>query len=245
MSFDSLEVSQQDSAPVLCYQFVRGSDVWRYTALPAAFTALGSTWQPEAIESGAISSTGEVPKDAVNIKMPIGNAMVAALLAYTPDAVTTVTIFRTHYDDPTNGLAVWKGRILSVAASVAEVTLACEPVFTSLRRLGLRQVYQKKCRHALFSPGCGVNPNTYRHAVTVVGVSGVTVTLSADPGNYIGGNINAPDGSLRMIVGQTGSILTIMRPVQSLAQSMVDNPGGFTAHVYPGCDRTTAMCRDT
>lgn len=244
MSYESVDVSQQDAAPVLLYQFNRGLTTWRYAALQNAFTALGYSWAPEVISCSDIASTGEIPKDQVSIAVPSNNAMAAPFLAYAPDLVTTVTIFRTFYDNPTLSRAEWKGRVLSAACmDEATLSLTCEPVFTSLHRMGLRQTYQRTCRHMLFGPGCNVNRALFAATVTVVAVSGVTVTLSAAPAiDYKGGTIKASDDSLRMIVGQAGAVLTLMRPVQQLLQDMAVNPSGFSATLYRGCDKSTRTC---
>jgi uncharacterized phage protein (TIGR02218 family) len=246
MTYSTLDVSQQASAPVLLYQFVRGSTTWRYVALPAEFTALGYAWTPEVINGGNVASSGDVPKDTVSITLPITNAMAAAFLAYAPDEVTTVTIWRTHYDDPTNGLVIWKGRVLTVSTTVATVTLTCEPVFVSLRRMGLRQTYQRACRHMLFGPGCNVDPDAWELEVTVEGVSANVVTIAETlPDGYVGGTLKASDGTIRMIVAQNAKVLTLMRPVAQLATDFAAHPGGFAALVYLGCDKSTSTCRDT
>ncbi len=248
MSYQTRDVSQQSGMPVVLYQFNRGVSTWRYVALPEAFTALGYTWTPEVINAGNIGSSGEVPKDVVTIALPITNAMAAAFLAYAPDAVTTVTIFRTNYDDPTNGLAIWKGRVLSVSTTVATVTLSCEPYFTSLRRLGLRQTYQRQCRHMLFGPGCNVDASLYAFSATVLNVDRnlITVFSAGTLANYVGGTVKASDGTVRMIVDQSpANVLTLMRPVPQLIQDFAAHPTGFTATLYPGCDKSTSKCRDT
>ena len=245
MSYQTIEESQQGAAPVQLYQFNRGGATWRYVALPKTFTALGYDWTPEAIGCGNINASGDVPKDAISITLPISNAMAAAFLAYAPDQVTSVTVFRTHYDDPTNGLVIWKGRVLSTPTHIATVTLNCEPVFVSLRRMGLRQTYQRTCRHMLFGPGCNVDPAVYETSITVTAVDGVTITASSITGDFIGGTIKGSDGTKRMIVGQASNVLTIMRPVLALYQDMQDFPSGFTAYLYPGCNKSTDACRDT
>ena len=248
MSYATLEVSQQDSAPVQLFQFNRGNTTWRYVALPALFTALTHDWTPEVISVGNISSSSDVPKDTISITLPITNAMAAAFLAYAPDAVTTVTVFRTHYDDPTNGLAIWKGRVLSVSVTVATVTLTCEPVFVSLRRLGLRETYQRSCRHIFGGQGCNVDREALkisRVVTSVVGAKVTVITLTSLEG-YVGGSVKASDGTLRMIVGVSSGELTLMRPVLAILQDFQTlGSGGFSIYLYPGCDKSTGTCRDT
>jgi uncharacterized phage protein (TIGR02218 family) len=253
VSYAAKDLSEQDSNPVLLYKFVRGATTWRYVALPQTFATYGETWTPAEISSAGIQSTGDVPKDPVTVTLPITNPMAAAFLAYAPDEVTAVTIFRTNYDDPTNKIVVFMGRVLSAPTSVATVTLTCENMGTSMRRMGLRQTYQRTCRHMLYGPGCNVDKAAHALAVNVSSVVGNVVQLSGGvAGSYVGGNIKASDGTLRMIVGQDGPIiggvyaspvLTLMRTVLALLTDYSAHPSGFTATIYPGCDKSTVTCR--
>jgi hypothetical protein len=64
----------------------------------------------------------------------------------------------------------------------------------------------------------------------------------------VGGSLKASDGTLRMIVGhQTvgGSVvLTLMRPILQLSIDIGGVTGTALATAYPGCDKSTATCRD-
>jgi len=245
VSYESIDTSVQDADPVLLFQFTRAGTTWRYCALPVAFTALGETWLSAVVSlSDSLKQSGDISKNDVNVTLPISNAMAAAFIAYALDAVTSLTIFRTYYSNPTVGRAAWKGRVLSSSVAIATVTLNCESVFTSARRMGLRQVYSRKCRHVLYGPGCNVNRALHAVAVTVNNVTANKVTCDVLYATYTGGSIKAADGTLRRIIGQAGYVLTLMRPVPSLIQQFADNPGGFASTLYPGCDKSTVTCRD-
>lgn len=245
MSYAAEEVSQQDGNPVLLFTFARGSQVWRYTTRSTVFTNHVYEYTPEVITTSPFMRSGEVPKDSLQVMLPITNPMAAAFLSYSPNAVTTVTVFRTSNTDVVGGEIVFKGRVLSSSTTVATVTLNCENVFTSMRRMGLRQTYQRYCRHMLFGPGCNVDPAAFATSVTITGVVGSTVTLYGPLDDiYLGGNIKASDGTLMMIVEKpSGNVLTLMRPVIQLLSDMATYPTGFTATVYRGCDKSTATCR--
>jgi hypothetical protein len=250
MSYASLDVSQQESSPVLLYQFVRGSTTWRYCALPTAFVAgsgNGYTWSPEVIQCSNLTQSGEMPRDSITITVPITNAMAVAFLSYAPDEVTTVTIFRTHYDDPTNGITAWKGRVASSSTTVATITLTCELVFVSLRRMGLGPVYQRLCRHVFGGPGCNVDIAALGAQALMTGVTGSVVSFSGLASSYIGGTLAIPDGSLRKIidqgtVGETAYV-KLIKPSVPLQTAMEANPLGLMVFLYPGCNRSTTACR--
>jgi uncharacterized phage protein (TIGR02218 family) len=247
MSYAVVDTSRQDGNPALLYTFNRGSAAWYYIAAPSQFLFDGHYYLPEVISSSPIASTGEVPKDTVTITLPITNALAASFLAWAPDEVTTVSIFRTHFTTTPDGLPAWTGRVLSVATSIATVTLTCEHVGTSVRRMGLRQLYQRTCRHMLYGLGCNVDKSAYAYLANIFSVDRnlITVLSTGTLPNFVGGTILASDNTLRMIVAQSaGNVLTLMRPVQALIADFAAYPGGFTSTLYPGCDKSTTTCRD-
>lgn len=246
MSYDTVDTSVQDADPVLLFEFTRGATVWRYCALSVDFVAMGQTWLSSAICGlKGLPNSGEISKDDISLTLPISNAMAASFIADAPDEVTKLAIFRSYYSNPTLGRTVWRGRVLKSTTAIAVVTLSCENIFSALRRMGLRVVYSRKCQHVLYGVGCNVDRDDFAVAVTVTNVAKNVVTCSALSSVYVGGAIKAQDGTLRRIVKQAGAVLTLARPVLSLIQQFAANPGGFAAAVYPGCDKSTATCRDT
>jgi hypothetical protein len=248
MTYATQEVSEQDGAPVLLYWFQQGATAWYYYAGPGPYLYGGNWYQSESINNQGISSTGEINKNPITITLPITNPMAAGMLLYAADQVTSVTVFRTHVGAST-GLMQFKGRVLSSPASVATVTLNCENAFASMRRQGLTKVYQRTCNLQLYGAGCNVPKAGYGYSATVTNVTGNVVTVAAvpaAPASYVGGTILAADGTLGQIIGQSSSklVLTLSRQVTSLNQSFLANPGGFTATLYRGCDKSTDTCRD-
>lgn len=237
MTYASKDTSLQDSAPILLYQFVN-TTTYRYAAFPTDVTALGYTWTHENIDPGGFGQSSEMPKDSLSIKLPITNALAATFLGGSPEGVTTLTVFRTHYDDA-GYIMYWKGRVLSSSASIGTVTLSCEPVFASMRRTGVRAVYSRPCRHAFGGAGCHVDlsPLAASGTVSAVNRTAVTVSLSPEPTvSMIGGVMKAPDGSMRTIIDQSDSShYTVSRKFPSLAV-------GNTAIVYPPCNHTIGDC---
>lgn len=238
MSYSSKETSVQDSCPIHLFQFNRNpSSVWRYAAFPVNFTAQGHTWYPEAITTGNISTTGDVPRDVVEVKLPVTNNLAASFLGAIVDSVTTVTIFRTHYDD-SDFIVLWKGRVASISVTMNLMTMVCEPIFTSMRRVGLRSVYSRSCRHMLYHKGCNVNRDDYAVTGTVVSVNRNKVWVSLGgqavrPGDYL----KAPDGTLRMVMSRSLMWVTLKYPFPSLQ-------AGDNITYYPGCDKSTRTCSE-
>jgi uncharacterized phage protein (TIGR02218 family) len=245
VSYDDKELSHEDSAPVELYQFLQGSTYFRYTTSATTISALSQSWLPRAIQRSNIGQSGEMPKETLTVKLPVTDSLAATFIGYSPDAITTLTLYRTHGDDLTNYITYWKGRVATAKVSGNVVSLECEPVFSSLRRMGLYQTYQRTCRHALYGEGCRLDADDYAETATVTAVDGPVLTITEASGwtfQVVGGTFKAPDGTIRMIVDHDGTSVTLMRPIKSLAAAIIADPGGFEATAYPGCDRSPTTC---
>lgn len=246
MSYGALDTSEQDGQPVLLFLFLQGAYAWYYCTGSSDVVYDGHTYSHTPILPGSFAKTGDVPKDTLEIQLPVTNPFASSFLVYPPDEVTTVTVRRIHYGDlDGQAVVIWKGRILSHSAAQGTITLACESVFVSLRRSGLRQTYQRLCRHRHGSLGCNVDRDLYSAEYTVTALSGVTVTFSsALTEDYTGGTLLASDGTQRMITAVGTNTVTLMRPVKALVDSLIAHPTGFAVTLFQGCDRSTAMCKD-
>ena len=102
------------------------------------------------------------------------------------------------------------------------------------------QVFAPMCRTDLFSPLCGVNPDSYQLSATVTAVVNrfnFTVSGIAVADNYLnGGTVLTDSGVAFEIANQTGGSLTAYLPYHRvLAVGM-----GLT--LWPGCDKRIATC---
>lgn len=242
MSYQSLEASQQGAFPVELYQFLSNTQAWRYSPQAVPVVYGGNTYTPEATICSNIGQTGDAPKDNITIKLPIANALAQLYLGGTPDFVVTVAVFRTHYNRLTGlldagGIVKWMGRIVASSATVSIASLVCEPISTSMLRLGLQDTFQRSCTRRFGKPGCNVDREAYKVTRTIVSVAGSVVTLNSDVGSaYVGGDLKTQDGSvMRKIIATPTGAITLMRAVSSLA-------AGQTVTIYRGCDKSTTTC---
>lgn len=242
MTYDARERSVQDGAPVEVYEFARNAKLWRFTSAEADLTFEGDDYTSIPITRTAIESSNEQARNALSLTVP-RNLEVAALFRISPPTdVIAITVRRFHRSEEGDVAVVWIGRVLNVSFEGAKATMSCEPVSVSVKRQGLRRLYQKQCPHALYGPlpGCGVDMEDHRHDTTVTSISDVTVqvgSLLSKP--YAGGFIQYEDvdGNFerRFIRSFTGTTLTINFPFQGLSPS---DP----VTVYPGCDHTMETC---
>lgn len=249
MTYQSLEESAQGGRPVFKYLIVQGDDTYYYTSAPYIISDSNGTFLPTPIElRSSVTQTGELAKNGIRIALPRDNTLAQTFLGFSPEVQTTVTVFRAHNSpsvEVSDDAVYWRGRVVAAAPSGDVVELECEDVFTSMARPGLRARYQKGCRHALFSPGCGLNINDWGSLASVVTVDGRTVTIeggdtSVEADYYVGGVIELTDGSVRYITAQSGSVLTLIQPFPSLESDST----GITVTLYPGCDHSTTDCKN-
>jgi uncharacterized phage protein (TIGR02218 family) len=209
-------------------------------------------YAPTPIIAGEVSQTNEMAKDPLSIQFPRDNEFAQQFLGGVPEQITTVTVFRGHQTDGDGEFRTyWKGRVASASAEGDTVSLSCENIFTSMRRPGLRARYQKVCRHALYSAGCGALEADFAESVTATAVAGTIVTVtgiapaSAADGFFTAGTLKTASGELRYITKHEGSTLTLMYPLASLSEEVNESSAGeASVTIYPGCDHTRSTCVD-
>lgn len=237
------------SRPAELYRFVQGTTVWTYTSADAPIDYNGETYTAVPIGRGELEQSGEIARAGLSVSVARDNPVGAQFLAYAPDALTTLTVYR---QEGATTAVLWKGRVMAAKANGSEIELTCESVFTSLRRQGLRARYQRPCRHALYGRGCRLNQASFADAgLLLSAVAGVTLTVpdaDAQPdGWYFGGMAESPGGVLRFVVGHTGATITLAQPIEGLVsvgygESYGTHYGGEVITLYPGCDRTRETC---
>lgn len=239
------ELSVQDGKPVYKFHFSQGGVDYRYTSAAYIISDINGTYTPESVTASNITQTNQLAKNGIQITLPRDNALAQLFLGKVPETNTSLTIYRGHVDADAGDL-YWRGRVTSAMAAGDDVTLECEDIFTSMQRPGLRARYQKGCRYALYSPKCGIDIASFAFAGTVLSASGFTLTLDTigsspedGEGYFAGGIVELADGSMRYVMSQDGLVLTLLSPFEDLIIG-----GGLAVTLYPGCNHTTADCRD-
>lgn len=237
MTYTTYEQSVADGQPVELYRFAQGINRWLYTSGQAPVDYLSETYQPLTLARGAIEQANEIHRNGIEITLPRDCPVAALFIAAPPEGIVSVTIYRKHLGD-TEFITYWKGRVTAARFSGSVVQLKCEPIATSLKRVGLRARYQLLCRHVLYSASCGALRESYRVDGTVASVSGTQLTVAAAAGQangyFVAGMLSSAAG-LRMITAHAGSSLTLAAPLISLKV-------GDAVSLFAGCDHTTAQC---
>src|SRR5574343_43272 len=172
-TFNELELSQYDSAPVELFLFSNGEKYWAVTSADEDITIDLNNIQITAstffsnidinheitfssipINRSNVTQSSELNKAFINITVP-STFEVASLLTFYPTsdivAVTVIRYQKKAVAVSSNILIEFLGRVVSSAGSGITVDLRCEPITTSIKRMGLTQMYQRQCPHTLYS----------------------------------------------------------------------------------------------
>lgn len=232
------------SKPVYLFAFTQGDDVvCRRAASARDVTAMGETWVASSISIDDLPLTGDADKDSVKFQLPITDDWVSDYVRYRPDDTVTIAIYRYERGEDTSELA-WQGQITYPDVDGGIVTFNCDPETSMSGTVTLGRVVMRQCPHSIFTGECRLDRANFLIPITLVSVSGVTVTFEptslVSSGSLAGGMIEAPDGSLRGIVSNTESIITLewkMRPL--LAAFDLSEP---IVNVSPGCSQAPERC---
>lgn len=247
MTYDARERSVELGEPIEIYTFGHGSIISRFTSDAVQQVVSGDTYAPAALRRSQIEQSAERARNAITITCARDFPIADLFRVAPPSEVIAVTVRRKHRTDA-DVAVIWMGRVVNCEWRDSEATLNCEPVSSSLRRMGLRRKYQRQCPHVLYMTGpgqCNVNRATYSTDTTVVSQVGTTLTVAALAGgvSYPGGFVEwvTPAGAIerRFISESLGA------GVLKLSQAFQGITAGQAVTVSPGCDHTTAMCAGT
>jgi len=242
MTYAAIESSAQSGRPVELYEFLDGATPYRYTSADGDIVYGGNTYTAVPISRGAVEATSETARLALEITCARSVGVLALFALLPPDDIVAVTVRRLHAGDG-EAITLWMGRILNVTLNNESAGIHCESVYTSLKRVGLRRLYQKGCPHVVYGAGCALDRNTFKAVKTVSSVAGTVITLGSmgafADGYFAGGYLEWESVTgyfeRRAIRSQVGAVVTLSFPLPGLAASA-------SVNLYPGCDHTLVTC---
>ena len=236
-------MSSQPLIEVELYAFVSGSE--RFLLTPHEFDVdlNGDAYRNLPIERSALAFGAEAAKAVLELRLPPDCALVRHLLDASLAGVTTSVTLRIGRRDEGGDYwwlagTRWMGRVLGVDVSDDAARLRCESAQVSLKRIGLRRLYSRKCSHVLYSSACGAAPITASAIVrTSEGryVEFESNTLSRVSGGLAGGWLTTPEGARHMIVTESGSSVGLLYPIAITV--------GAEITLVVGCDHSTLTCQ--
>lgn len=239
MTYDAREKSIQDGEPIELYTFALGSRTWRYTSADRLVTVAANDFEPKALTRTDIESTSDRARLGIKIRAPRTLEVVKLFLMSPPSQAVTLVLQQYHEGDGEVS-TIWTGRILGVDFASGEISL--EPVYTSVRRLGLRRLYQVTCTHSLYGTKCKADKDAHSLAGTAGTISGVSLNVpeaaAAAASFYAGGYVEYQVEGVterRFIAGSTGGDMTLFSAPYGLSP-------GAAVTIYPGCDHNPDTC---
>lgn len=249
MSFSLFESSRSKSKPYFLY-FIRygagANDFYAFTDNEFPVSVDGVTYEVRQITHGDVATSGTLDKSTVELMTPKTNELFDLFRIYPPSYRVQLTIMKGHNGDPdTDVKTIWSGRILGMSVRGVECTYACEPIVTTMKRLGLRRNWQYGCPHPLYLNGCFASKAAVRQTATVSAISGAAVTLPSGwngpiaAEKFVGGIVEvSTGGSLsRTILRVNSNVLVIAGPTTGIVV-------GGTVSIYPGCAHDMADCKN-
>ncbi len=248
MAFNDIEISEYGNAPIELYTFQIGTNTTRLTSYDEDVSFGGFPYTAVTMERSKIQSTQDLGQSTLKLTMSRSISFLDQFIASSPTDIVEIDITRLHFGD-TDSAITFKGRVVNVKflENMAEVT--CQPIQTSLKRPGLRRIYQTTCPHVLYGDQCGVIPGSFSVATTLTGVSGLTITspdfiISINPTfdatHFTGGFVDFNNGGVvtkRFITDHdnVSGILTLNLTFSEIAV-------GSSVTAFPGCDHGIKTC---
>lgn len=239
MTFNAFDLSVQNGSPTELYKFNYGSESYRFCTLDGGvqpFVFLAEEYIPATIGHSELETTEEIPRSGIEITVPKDTALAKIFISGPPESVITYTLFGLHVGDTDLEYIVEsKGRVLSGGFfKEDELTLSCESIFTSLRRPGIRKVYNSQCDYGLYDGDCRLRKDDWQVPGSVLDALGIQVVVQQAgnyPDDYFKGGPFECGSVKRVVVEHKGVNLTLMHPVPA---SIINQP----CKIAPGCDHT-------
>jgi hypothetical protein len=248
MSFAAKEESRYQGRPCNLFLIRYGegpNSYYAYTDAAKKLIVDGITYLPVSIQRGNIVVKGSMDKAALEVRMSLSLDVAELFRVYPPAQVVSLTISQGHLSDPdAQFLVIWSGRIIAAKREPPELILTCEPIRTSMKRLGLRRHYQFSCPHVLFGEWCRASKAAATSNAIVSSISGTKLTLV--PGwalrptsEYLGGMVEweneVGDLEVRTIIRVATNVVTLSGSLRGIA-------GGTNLRMIRGCSRDILGC---
>ena len=147
-------MSQNPLQEVELYAFVSNSTQFFLTPHEFDVDLEGTLYTSLSIERNELALGAEAAKSALELKLPPNGELVRHLLATALTGETTSVTLRLGQRDTWGDYwwlsgTRWMGRVLGVEIDADAARIRCESAQVSLKRIGLRRLYSRKCSHVL------------------------------------------------------------------------------------------------
>ncbi len=229
--------SIQNSNPVELYKFQRGQEFWRYSTGTQEVVHDAETYIPYPIQRSRIKQDAEVDRNMVELKFARSHEFARYYINQTPVQTTMLTVFR-GFPDIDEWQQWWKGRIIGALVDKNVIKIECEPIYTALKRPGLRKLYEITCSHSVYDIDCRAERSAFQQQATITGISGKIVSLTgvegADANTFQAGMLVNLDLKRYYISSHTTTDFTIFLYPELVVGEIVS--------LFPGCSHAYSEC---
>lgn len=239
MTYTAIQDSVQRADPIYLFKIVVGGETLRYTSAAHDVVANGETWLKAPIKADKINLSDKMAQEEFALSLPFDHELPQKLMGYIV-TTTSLTVFSYYLSDADD--EVFTEFVGADATVSPEDRKNCKIVFSSIFRVsqkeGLAPRFSKRCRHAIYSTGCGLDKDDHKQTATIDTINGKTITINEtlSAGNFTGGMLKTPQGTYHYIYLRASKVLTMFDAVPFLAV-------GDTIELFEGCDQTIKRCR--
>lgn len=251
MSFNELEISNQDGKPVWLYEFRLATRFWRYTSADRDYPwGLDDDdnpiiWTAKAIFHEEIVQGGG--SDDLQVPMQRDLDIVPLFRVNSPSQQLWLTIRRRHDDDPDDEAPIaWIGTVGNVKEEDAATARAyCISIAATFDRNGVWLGWGRNCPYALYGRGCRVPPVDHAYEAEIVSTTGTNITILTGivptEGSFTGGYFEWDRGD--GVIERRGIEVALSETEYAILGIVGGLPDGTTISMYPGCARDTPNCK--
>jgi uncharacterized phage protein (TIGR02218 family) len=237
-AYNDADASPDSSAPGVLFQFTGNVSAY-YTSHYEPLTFSGVTYQPEYIFHGPLEQSDELNKQQLDITVRITNPVAQVYIHEIPVVSVNVRVYR-YIEGVSEHRLIWAGKVAKATfnSDADECVLTCDPIFSMLRRAGLRRNYQILCPYCVYDRRCGLNYLAYRTSDIISGINGNMVTSSEASSrgtNYYTGGVLIHNLVYHLIINHNGGTLSL---ASSLRNAKINDPIMLIA----GCDKRISTC---
>jgi uncharacterized phage protein (TIGR02218 family) len=246
MSFSADEKSIHDGQGRELYDFtLLGGDTaaYYYTDYDADLSVLSNNYVSVPISRTRVVAVGTNSPSELVVRVPHNLGIVDELILKQPPRSVELELRRYH-GNIANVSIVWKGFVNSCRIVGREAELRIPSTMMETLQSTVPSVNaQGMCNHVLYDDRCAAVRASFTQTTTVSAIDGTdarivtatTLSGAADQ-TYRGGEIiRTTDGERRLIVDQTGDVLTLVRAFRNLSVS-------DAIDVAQGCDHRVSTC---
>lgn len=237
------EISQHDGQPIELYRFVGPTVSYYYTSYYIDIIKDGNIYVAIPLKRAAIAAASADDPPSLDIEIPFNTQLIQDYAFALSPRSLELTIFRRHGESG-GDVVYWEGTVASFKVEGRIATIRVPSTFAGKMSMSIPSFYfQTQCNHTLYDQFCQVNRAGFQVATTVtaLGLTQVSFTVGsvgANPNDYFkaGEILRNSDGERRLILGQTGTSLSISYPFRQLLL-------GDSVTLFAGCDHVISTCR--